>query len=320
MSERIAKVEIWKLEVRDQKHRLKLDIVSLAESILLTGQINPITVKKVSADRYRVISGRRRYSALKYIQEELHPEKKIKALVYIKDIDALREELIKIDENIMRQALDDVELDESIYRRKQIYEELHPDTKQRVAGGVARHGEKTAPAFTQDAARSLNISRRTIEKAVSRAARASDSVKKARAQGLNQSKVDMLVSFEPKDQDILLPYVKEMDLAESKALMDATRKHGAKAAVLYLEEKGKEDPALRPLLREAARFLELVESATQADLVFRGEGKHQNVKLFETITQKIGKFLSIQKAEMGYLTAIKRGHGGERKLIRAARG
>src|SRR5947209_8202658 len=101
MSERVAQVDLHLLEVRDQKHRLELDIPSLADSITEIGQINPITVKKVG-DKYRVISGRRRFSALRLLQKR-EPEKKLKALVYIKDIDDLHEELITIDENIMRQ-------------------------------------------------------------------------------------------------------------------------------------------------------------------------------------------------------------------------
>ena len=315
MSERVAKVSLDLLEVRDQKHRLELDIPSLADSILTAGQINPITVKAVGS-KYRVVSGRRRYSALKYIREKIG--KKIEALVYIKNIDALHEELITIDENIMRQQLSEVEFDEAIYRRKQIYEELHPTTKKHVAGGVAR-SQKKGPkpqAFTADAAGKLHVSRRTIEKAISRAARASDAVKKARAEGLGQSKVDLLVALEPKDQDILLPIVKELDFAETKALLESADRVGAKAAALYFEEKDKEDPELKVLLRESDRMIEMLHSALEGERIFRGESKHGHIKTMEMLKKTLERFITLQKAETGYVQAIRR-RGTDTRVIPA---
>lgn len=322
MGERIAKVDISQLYVEDQKHRLELDIPSLAESIQTIGQINPITVKK-DGDYYRVIAGRRRYSALRYIQEELTPEKKVTANVYITDIDKLTEELITIDENIMRQQLDEIEFDEAIYRRKQIYEELHPDTKKSVAGGSnkgksAAEKKKKSPAFTKDAAVKLNVTRRTIEKSVARAARASDSVKKARSHGLLQSKVDLLVTLEPKEQDLLLPFVKKIDLSETKTLIEKTKKVGAKAAVLYLQEERHEDPSLKVVLREAERLEDLLDDAIREEMVFRGDSKHESVKAMEALSRTLEKFLSLQKAGLGYVRAISR-RDGDRKVIKQAR-
>jgi ParB family chromosome partitioning protein len=318
MGERVAKVDLHLIEVIDQEHRLGLDIPALVESILTIGQINPITVKKVG-EGYRVISGRRRYSALRYIQEEVKPTEQVQALVYIKEIDELHEELITIDENIMRQNLGDIELDEAIYRRKQIYEQLHPDSKKHVSGGKAKAKKGTAPAFTKDAASKLNVSRRTIEKAVSRAARATDAVKKARTQGLLQSKVDLLVTLEPKEQDMLLPHVKKMDLGDSKALIESAHQRGAKAALIYLEGDKRQDPALKPLLRDAERLSDHIKEALREDRVLRGPEKHQEFKGLEELAARLEKFLGRQRAELGYVQAIKRTEDGGRKVIREAR-
>lgn len=320
MSERVAKVPVHSLFVEDQKHRLELDIQSLADSLLQVGQINPITVKKIG-DEYRVIAGRRRYAALTYIQEELKPEETIYALVNVKELDELREEMITIDENIMRQQLDDIELDEAIYRRKQIYEELNPETRQHVAGGVSKGkdaGKKKPVAFAKDAAKKLNVSRRSVEKAISRAARASDAVKKARAGGLLQSKVDLLVTLEPKEQDELLPLIKKMDLEDSKALIEKTKKVGAKAALLYLEDEAKEDPALKPLIREADRLSEMLAEALREDRVFRGKSRHDYYKRMEELRRRLDKFLDIQGVKLGYVKAIVQRSGG-RKIVREAR-
>lgn len=320
MSERIASIDLDLIDVRSQKHRLEIDIPALAESIMKCGQINPITVKKVG-DEYVVISGRRRYSALKYIQENITPEKQVKALVYVKeDLDKLAEELITIDENIMRQNLSDIEFDEAIYRRKQIYEKLYPETKQHVSGGVAKQASKSGskrkstPAFAKDAAKKLSVSRRSVEKAVSRAAKASESVKKARAEGLLQSKVDLLVTLDPREQDMLLPLVKTLDIRDTKALIEKTRKLGAKSAVIYHEDEAKEDPALKPLVREAARFLELLKAANSDERVFRGESKHDNLKLFSELQKQMSRFVGLQESQLGYIKAIIRRAEGRKTI------
>ena len=44
MKEQILELDLDKVEIKDQAHRTKLDIESLAESIESVGQINPITV------------------------------------------------------------------------------------------------------------------------------------------------------------------------------------------------------------------------------------------------------------------------------------
>lgn len=332
MSERVASVPIHLLFVRDQKHRLKQDIQSLVESLLKIGQINPITVVK-EGDEYRVIAGRRRYAALTYIQEELKPEQEIKAQVSIKDISGLEEELIKIDENIIRKQLGDIEFDEAIFRRKQIYEELHPETRKDVAGGLAKgrksqqdagkapkgKGQPARPAFTKDAATKLNVTRRTIEKAVSRAAKASEAVKKARAGGLLQSKVDLLVMLDTDEQDMLLPLVKKMDLADTKAIIQTAIKKGAKSAVIYYEEEAHQDPALKPLLRDASRVSDILKDANNEGRVLRGATRHDDLKMLEELQKRLQKFIETQRSRLGYVRAISKTESGGRRFLRAAR-
>lgn len=325
MSERIASVDIWRLRVDDQKHRLKIDIKSLAESILATGQINPITVKK-EGDEFRVIAGRRRYAALTYIQEKLRPEERIKALVYLTDLNELQEELIKIDENIMRSQLSGAEFDEAIYRRKQIYEELNPDTKQHTSGAVAKHAKasekkKPAPAFTKDAADKLQVSRRTIEKAIARAAKASDVVKRARETGaIPPSKVDLLVMLSPKDQEIMLPIVKERDLAETKLLIEQAKRRGARAVKLILEETIQEHPELKKLTVEVEELSDMIKQYINDGLVFKGEERWQKIKSFDQLAKQLDRFINYQKSKMGHVRAILKRGDDRREIMEAFRG
>ena len=54
---------------------------------------------------------------------------------FVGDFTKLQAELVEIDENFVRSPLSDMERNDMLLRRKQIYEELHPETKN---GGVKR--------------------------------------------------------------------------------------------------------------------------------------------------------------------------------------
>lgn len=322
MSSRVESVEITRLFVEDQKSRTKVtpEVKELAESILsAAGQINPITVRKVG-NEFRVIAGRRRYAALTYIQEELRPEETIKAKVYVVDISELEEELIKIDENIMREDLSGYEFDEAMFRRKQIYEELHPETRKAAAGGNAaqakRTGKKAPVPFSKNAATRLHVSKKTVERSVARASKASTKVKKAHEKGeLSPSKVDLLVKLSAPDQDLLLTVCKTRELSEIRPLVEAAQKRGARAVMLDLEDSREEDKRLKPLIRAAASLSAAVQDALESKLVFEGDSKHDSLRAMDELAQRIAKFTSFQRSALGYVKAISR-KDGVKKVIR----
>jgi ParB family chromosome partitioning protein len=320
MKETIKRVDVDQIEIKDHLDRTKLDIASLAESIQMTGQINPIVVKEMPTGKYRVVAGRRRTSALKSIQAMTGVKQK--ALVVVVEIDKLQEELITIDENIMRQQLGETDLDEALYRRKQIYEELHPDTRQHVAGGRTKNSKEDKPvavSFTRDAAGKLGISKRTVEKSVARAAKATDAVKKARASGLSQSKVDLLVTLPAEDQNALLPLVIKRDVKECKKLVEDAKRRGGKATVLYLrDEEGDEDdlPEMKTILREAERLVAMIEAALKKRHEFKTKTKFQSIRKLEELETKIERFVDYQRAVSGSRITMRRS-GADRKLTRA---
>jgi ParB-like chromosome segregation protein Spo0J len=315
MKEQVTYLNVNEVEIRDHLERTKLDILSLAESIETIGQINPITVKK-RGSKYQVVAGRRRFSAVKHL--EAVTGKKHQVLAIVRDLDDIQEELILIDENLMRQDLSETEVDEALYRRKQLYEELHPETKKNVVGGYAKRSNyaKAKPAFSEDAAKRLGTSRRTVEKAIARASKATDKVKQAREAGLlSPSKVDLLVTLEAKDQDILLPAVKGADLAEVKDLVDQAKKRGARAVVLDLGEVKQEDQRLKSLLKDALKLSEMLQEALEERLTLSGDAKHDSLRSLDELSKRIQNFTSFQRSALGYVAAISR-RGDERKTIR----
>lgn len=83
------------------------------------------------------------------------------SVVTLGELDA---ELAQIDENLIRNELTALERGEHLARRKAIYEALHPQTKQGVAGAVKRWGDDATEtvSFASDAATKTGLTERSI--------------------------------------------------------------------------------------------------------------------------------------------------------------
>ncbi|MBR6771928.1 MAG: ParB/RepB/Spo0J family partition protein [Clostridia bacterium] len=83
------------------------ELASLSESIGIHGVITPITVRKISEDRYRIIAGERRYRASRMAGLKKIP-------VHIVEADELRAMELGLVENLQRQDLNPIEEAEGI--------------------------------------------------------------------------------------------------------------------------------------------------------------------------------------------------------------
>jgi ParB-like chromosome segregation protein Spo0J len=137
-------------------------IDSLAESLKESGLLQPIGVDAA----YNLVYGAHRLAAVGSLGWPAIP-------AMILNLDELHSELAQIDENLVRSILSPLEQDCALARRKQIFELLHPETKQHVAGGkssgASRRGEQGTSgnvSFVQDAAAKTGQSPRTVERKV----------------------------------------------------------------------------------------------------------------------------------------------------------
>ena len=155
------KFRIANIIITERKRDLG-DITSLVESIKHLGLLNPITVLADGT----LVAGYHRLHACKQLGwDEIEAN--------IVDLDTLHAELAEIDENLIRNELHYMDRSDQLKRRKEIYESLHPETKQGFAQAAGMHralnhhvSDIMSPTFTQDTAAKIGVSERTVERSI----------------------------------------------------------------------------------------------------------------------------------------------------------
>ena len=96
--------------------RLNTDVHELVMSIKSVGLIHPLTVNNKNV----LLAGGRRFHACRLLGMTEVP-------VVIVEKDEMEQELISIDENIVRKPLDKMEFEKCLNRGREIYEILNPE-------------------------------------------------------------------------------------------------------------------------------------------------------------------------------------------------
>ena len=217
------KVKISNIKInpgrRDTQQR---NVEELARSIAAVGLMNPITVTQDNT----LIAGLHRLEAVKLLGwTEIE--------CTISDADGLQAELAEIDENFVRAGLSHRELGDLLLRRKELYEAIHPETRQGQRNGQTAKNDKltvlAAKPFSEDTADKLGISKRTVERLVQTAANLTPEAKKTiRNAGDKITKGDALkISRLPPDQQaeaaavltIAPPTPKKQGMMDSEAAL-----------------------------------------------------------------------------------------------------
>lgn len=163
MKAQITLVELKSIRVPSKRKRALNEVVvkRLMESFGEVGQLNPILLRSGGV----LVAGRHRHEAAKRLKMEF-----IRAQL-LPDADELRQELVEIDENLIRAELTELERGEHLLRRKEIYEALHPQTGHgghRSSGSTLplENGAKRPKSFAEDTAEKTGQSARTVRGAV----------------------------------------------------------------------------------------------------------------------------------------------------------
>lgn len=215
-------LQLDEIKIKSKYLRVNANTDDLQKSISAIGQINPLIVNSNN----ELIAGGRRYSALKKLGYQ-----KVKVIVVNKN--ELEEELLSIDENLVRRALSDVEFDACLRRAKDIYEQLNPNAV-RYEEEITELVDPTDrdKSFAEITSEKLGVSPRVIHKAIARDMRASAQIKNARRAGeLGVSQTNHLIKLDKQQQNDILPYLDEVPSNKLGDIVGDVIEHGVRMAI-----------------------------------------------------------------------------------------
>ena len=152
------RIKISEIKIKSGRREATTEAIEeLAKSIAAVGLINPITLDQNNT----LIAGLHRLEAAKLLGwTEIEC-----SIIGMSDLQA---ELAEIDENIVRTKLTHHELGEQFLRRKELYEMLHPETRQGMRNGQTSKSANLASletkSFAEDTAEKTGMSKRTVSR------------------------------------------------------------------------------------------------------------------------------------------------------------
>jgi ParB family chromosome partitioning protein len=239
----IATRKLADITTNSEYLRLNTDVEALKKSIEKIGLINPITIN----NNNELLAGARRFQAITDLAWE-------EVSVHIVDRDLLEQELISIDENLVRSPLNKLELEKCLNRGREIYEKLNPNANKIDLSNDALSTENKqkqkekdkldTDSFAAITAEKTGLSKSVIKGAIKRDELASESVKQARNVGeLNASQTNEIIKLDKETQAKILPLIADKTIKEAKKIISAAQKSGVDAAIEATEK-------LIPLPRE----------------------------------------------------------------------
>lgn len=214
-------------------------VKELAESIKQVGLLHPITVKfdTVGAEEhYTLVAGAHRLEAFKLLGKEF-----INVKIIMKD--DIQTELIEIDENLIRNELGYLQRSDLLARKKEIYEDLYPETKALTGKELAEKRWDNAtvestparPSFVEDTSQKTGMSKSTIEKELQIANKVIPEAKPVlQEQNISKTEAIKLAREEPEVQKKIIPI---FESGQTKKVEDA------KKIIDPIDEQYKKDSA-----------------------------------------------------------------------------
>lgn len=283
-------ISIDEIVVNNKYLRLDTDVESLKMSIDTVGLLHPLVLNQQN----ELIAGGRRYTALKELEWGEVP-------VVITERNELEQELISIEENVIRQKLTSVELDSHLRRAKEIYDELFPEVAEDLSAEpieeeslevlVAETGKKP---FTLSASEKMGISPKAVRAAIQRDIHSSAKIKKAREVGeITAAQANSLIQLEKADQNDILDHVMEMDSAETRRFVKDIQEVGVETAIRKAEET---DPAVKEYKKLQKAFKKIAKETKQlldSASTFSGQEREKAIKEADHLRTVLEEFLSL---------------------------
>jgi len=185
----------------------------IADSIKEIGLLNPITI----SEDHTLIAGLHRLNACKLLG---HTE--IEANII--PLSGLKRELAEIDENLMRHDLHYIDRGNHMARRKEIYEEIYPETKPGQYGHkgniIIEKPEKVVSTFSEDTAKKVGVSESVIKQELQISNNISPEIKEQiKERDISKTEALKLARIEPEKQKEVMQRA-----SEAKKSIDAVIK------------------------------------------------------------------------------------------------
>lgn len=294
-------MHIDKIIVKNPYLRLDTEVSKLIKSIETVGLINPLVIN----EKNELIAGGRRYCALKAMGREEIPVTKVEK-------NEIEQELISIDENLVRKDLEKVEMENMLLRGRDLYEKLFPlalkcheeDLSTPEGKELQTDLPNDARSFIDITAEKTGLSKQVIKSAIEREERSSDKVKDLRKHGeLNASQTNQIIKLPKEQQEQVVNHLVGKSAKEVRSFVESAQSQGVDQALddyLNSPKLPKEYQALQTLLKRANKVLGkiLLENMTS---------DHEDVnRILDSVTSlkiSLDQFLEICSTPTGSTSA-----------------
>ncbi len=249
-------VNIDTIIVNNPYLRLDTDVEKLMKSIETVGLINPIVVN----EKNELIAGGRRYTALKAMGRTEVPVSRVEKT-------EIEQELISIDENLVRLDLGKVEMEQLLARGRNLYESLFPEAvktdEEDLSTPAGNEIQKDLPndkrSFIDLTAEKTGLSKKVIKSAIEREEKSSDAVKNLRRHGeLNASQANQIIKLDKEEQEKVVDHLIGKSAKEMRQFVEQAKKKGVDEALdeyLNAPQLPKEFDSLKTLMKRTNKVL-----------------------------------------------------------------
>ena len=279
-------------EIKTDREYLRLDsdVETLAKSIDQVGLIHPLSVNEDN----ELLAGGRRYCAVKSLGWE-------EVEVSVVKRSDLEQELISIDENLVRKPLDKLQFEKCLNRGREIYEELNP-----TASKISLETKKLSPAekkeqdvadtssFAAVSAEKLGLSKSVISGAIKRDALSSKKVKEARSLGeISAGQANELIRMPKAEQDKILPHIKKHTIKDIRKLIDQAADAGVDAAIEVDKKQPKLPKEYAQVINLSKRLNKTLAKILLEQMNYSGPETKSIAKEMVKLTDHLSGFLSM---------------------------
>ncbi len=264
----MQQISIDKIKIDNTYLRLDTDVSELEKSIKTVGIIAPLIINK----DFRLLAGGRRFRALRNLGHQEVPVIQV-------DLDEYEQELISIDENIVRKDLHKLEFEAHLCRAKVLYTEILKRDKtqqESVRAELMQDGEEidqeilgnvegvATEKFVKDIREKTGLSSNQIYQAMRRDEHSAPAVKEARNRGeLSITHTNELIKLGEDDQEKILPLISDKTAAELKKIIKESKTNGIKAAIAMAKEskpQAREMQEIDKLLQKLVKKINMLEA------------------------------------------------------------